>query len=135
MSDKYSPVRPTIPRGLTRHSSALTSTSGIRKYVANIAEMKDIRENDEFSFLENSISSLKKSLSSTTYGIGYIWFVNIMSGISTLHFVYTTYLHPDRQESLVTSAARVELGFALLFVFDWCLNLLVADHPIQHIFG
>jgi hypothetical protein len=89
--------------------------------------MKEEREKDELTFLDNSIKSLKKSLHSTAFGRCYVWFLAVFSGLSTIHFIYTTYA------DLIDYSPRVDLFFACLFAFDWALNLLISDHPMDYI--
>ncbi len=49
-------------------------------------------------------------------------------------FIYQTYLEdePDKHDHYEV-VLLIQFGFAGLFIFDWCLNLFLADHRGKYI--
>jgi hypothetical protein len=129
-------------RGLLQRRSstvrASVSASGSTQYTAALAEVKSDDDEPDMAFAETVKATLKNFLQTTTWtGKLYEWFFVIVSVISTIEYMYQTYevSNPhNTDDKQIYYSHRVELAFALLFGFDWLLNLLIVDHYFNYLF-
>eukprot|EP01036_Dinobryon_divergens_P030222 gene30222-39429_t len=72
---------------------------------------------------------VKHFLYKSTLGIVYNDVMLCISILSCFEFIYQTYLNPNRPEDLkeLHILDYIEKGLAVLFTFDWLLNLFIAD--------
>jgi voltage-gated potassium channel Kch len=114
-----------LPRGLTTRYQRETSISSF------VAMLDRKVEGSWHTVFDSSVVQLKKSLQFTFLGQCYTWSLVLISIASTLQFIYSSYV--DDSFELLNYSSRTELGVTSLFAFDWCLNLVIADHPIDFI--
>lgn len=103
------------------------------KYTAALDAVKSSQEADQDTF-EDLRVKLKKYMSSSTFGAYYENYILFMSILSMFEFIYQTYLEdePDKHEHYEV-LLLIQFGFAGLFIFDWCVNLFLADHRGKYI--
>lgn len=75
---------------------------------------------------------LKKIMAQTWMGRYYENVLLFLSVASCLEYIYQTYLHPsiDEDQHQLYNLAILEIVFASIFAFDWCLNCFLAEHRI-----
>eukprot|EP01038_Epipyxis_sp_PR26KG_P016936 gene16936-23250_t len=77
---------------------------------------------------------LKNFLLTSILGHLYEIFMLVISLLSTLQYIYETYLTTSYQDQSITAVfVEAELAVACLFLFDWSLNVFIADNKIKHI--
>ena len=100
-----------------------------------LAVLKDNSDDDgNKNWLENSRIVIKSFLDNSFWGKCYRYFFLALSIISCFQYIYQTYINDN------TSIGRfqlyiflnLELCIAVLFIFDWCLELFVADYKIAY---
>ena len=98
------------------------------KYVSAL-EQAGVKPETNFT-LEDLRMLVKKAMTQSLFGRFYENVLLFLSLVSCLEVIYATYLHPsiaaDQQKLSVLQ--NVELGFAMLFCFDWVLSLFLAEH-------
>jgi hypothetical protein len=82
----------------------------------------------------------KRFLLTNWLGILYTWGMLALSALSTVQFIYQTYLDPnldpspsDRTDRLLAKMRTFEKVVASVFSFDWCLSLFLADNKTKHV--
>jgi len=104
------------------------------KYSAALANVKPVTsEESKTNLFEEFKTDLKKTLAHSPVGKFYENLILLASVLSTLEYIYETYLtyDPDNQ---MQYARRIELAFVSLFGLDWCLNLIIADQLFDYLF-
>ena len=98
------------------------------KYVSAL-EQAEVKPESNFTW-EDMRMLVKKIITESLFGRFYENILLFLSLVSCLEVIYATYLHPsiasDQQKLNVLQ--NVELGFAMLFCFDWALSLFLAEH-------
>lgn len=120
---------------LRRKDSITTRPSQVSKYSAAIEAFNVSKEEDKDP-LEDARVKLKKFLTHSPAGA---WYEDIMlsiSIVSTIEFIYQTYLFNDieSEKERLFYLQLIELGFAGCFACDWLLNYFLADHKIKYFF-
>jgi hypothetical protein len=101
------------------------------KYVENI-HTTNIDHGSETDFMEVLRQKIKKYMINSTFGQTYDNFLLFLSVVSCFEYIYQTYLHTSIEEDRGTLRFlnSIELVFASVFGFDWCLNCFVAEHRV-----
>lgn len=120
---------------VSRGASAATlvsQSSGLDK-LKKLADSLDPTEYDDKS--KNSVEilrlKLKDFLHNNFFGGVYQMILLVLSVISVFQYIYGTYLDTytsQRINEVQSIMQNIELVFAGIFGFDWCLNLFLADH-------
>lgn len=55
----------------------------------------------------------------------------ISSLVSAMEFMYSTYLNPDHDSLTIYRLNIWEKIISVMFGFDWCVSLFIADHKVQ----
>lgn len=115
--------RSIIPRRLSMKSSKTINE------ILDKADNEVIEDNDK---IEKIRVKLKKFMSTSLVGLYYENILLIMSFISCMEYIYSTYLVESIpiQASILHILAIVELFVAVIFTLDWCLSFFLADHKI-----
>ena len=84
--------------------------------------------------LEERRLQVKKIMTHSKIGKYYENVVLFLSVVSCFEYIYETYLHESVAEDRhqLYALKIVELTFATIFAFDWCLNLFVAEHRVLY---
>jgi len=103
-----------------------------------ISTVTNIRINVAMEGVELTRLATKRFLLTNWLGILYIWGMLVLSAVSTIQFIYQTYidpnLNPSKEESLLFNRMRTfEKVVASVFSFDWCLSLFLADNKTKHV--
>jgi hypothetical protein len=130
-SEKVQPVQ--FPKGLIKRNSFQSRASIVKKYSAVLSGEKR-QQKEEVKFLDNLRFDIKKTLTTTNFGIFYTNGISILSALSALHFIYMTYVDPNDAKDTEDNL-QLELGLAAIFGFDWALRLFVADHVVAYVTG
>lgn len=87
------------------------------------------------SWYETLRLNVKKFLTTSLIGWIYDWTLLVISVLSTLQFIYQTYLDPNIPVDVAQIAlfSILEECFAIVFMFDWTLSFYIADHKLVHI--
>lgn len=111
-----------------------SSSSQASKYSAVIESFKAAKEEDKDVF-EDARVKIKKFLTNSRLGVMYDNIFLVISIISSLEFIYQTYLFDDidEEKESIYYLRLIELGFAGCFAFDWSLNYFLADHKLKFI--
>jgi hypothetical protein len=117
-----------------------TDTSGANSVDTKIRKIADkldtVSGNDDGittkDILENLRIALKNFYLHSWIGKAYNFFMLVLSILSVLEYIYTTYLSLSVTSELAQyNALKVsEVGVASLFAFDWLLSFLLADHKM-----
>lgn len=104
---------------LERNDSATTVASGANN-------------NPSVDYIEVGRQRLKKIMAQSWFGRYYENALLSLSVISCLEYIYQTYLHPsiENDQEQLHHLAVLEIVFASIFAFDWCLNCFLAEHRI-----
>ncbi len=119
--------------GLQFRTSFNARNASVSKYSAAIDAVNNRQQLDHMTTIETMRLDLKKALASSWWGHLYENIVMIISVLSTLEFIYQTYLYGDQEKSQYTVAKVMELSFAFLFGADWLLSFFLADHVFTFI--
>lgn len=117
---------------LRRKDSIVARPTQVSRYSAVIDSFKVKKDDDKDAF-EDARVKMKKFLSHSPMGVIYENVMLVISIISSLEFIYQTYLFHDidSEAERIEYLQLIELGFAGCFAFDWSLNYFLADQKIN----
>lgn len=106
-----------------------------------LAEKEKMRDQgtDWIVMVEKIRVRTKKFMTATVYGKFYSNVLLLLSVLSSLQYIYQTYLksHSSSTKDSIPSQLfffdLVEKALAGLFSFDWTLSFFVADHKLAHV--
>lgn len=84
-------------------------------------------------FFEDARLRLKKGFTSSLPGKVYQYAQIVISVLSCLEFIMQTYIERMNPNEL-HYAQSIEIAFAIVFIADWCLNFILADHAVNFFF-
>ncbi len=126
---------PTLSKvGLQFRNSFNARATSVSKYSAAIEAVNNRQQEDTMTTIETVRLDLKKALAGSWWGHLYENIVTTISVLSTLEFIYQTYLTEQNHQNQYVVAKIMELSFAFLFGADWLLSLFLADHAFTFIF-
>lgn len=118
---------------MTRRDSSIFSDSRLRKIADKLENVSD----DAGSYterlaetIENIRNTMKKLLYSSYIGKLFSVAMLLLSILSVIEYIYTTYLNQESDASQYSALKVLELIVALFFAFDWGLSFFVADHKM-----
>lgn len=118
-----------------RQSFSLRASFSTSKYSKALEQVRTEQEASKYSFEESRIK-LRKYMSTSTFGKYYENIMLALSVISTIEFIHQSYMDPNfsgdvHQLDVLYLMESVFIGF---FLFDWALNLLLADNKFNYFF-
>jgi hypothetical protein len=81
-------------------------------------------EKENLLFIENFRLKTKEFLTHSVIGEFYNNILLLASVFSCGQYLYGTYQKNDNEKDFI------ELGIAIVFTLDWCLNCFIADHKV-----
>lgn len=131
------PPSKSLGRGVTSarfFSTSFTGGLSFKKYSDAIEIERDLRqEDDDINIFEEIRIELKKYLAHSRLGFVYENLIMFISVLSSLHYMYQTYLTEENTKYQYSASQIAELDFAIIFSADWAFNLFLADHRIQYV--
>ncbi len=117
---------------MARRASFATRAIPTFKFSAALEEASAKQE--EAMTLEEWRLYIKKFFNHSKLGKYYENVLILLSLISCFEYIYKTYLHRSDpyDESQIIFLEILELVFAGIFGFDWCLNMFLAEHRILY---
>lgn len=85
---------------------------------------------ESVDYVELCRQRLKKIMAQTRFGCYYENVLLFLSIASCLEYIYQTYLSFDDDRPELNDLAELEIFFAFVFTFDWCLNCFLAEHRL-----
>ncbi len=125
------------PSGVQRRSSfSLRTSFNTAKYTAALENVKTDQDEETDSLEDNRIK-LKKYMSTSQFGKAYENAILALSVMSTIQFIHQSYMDPiyDWDRKQLTVLYRIESVFIGFFLFDWVLNLFMADDKLKYFFS
>ena len=117
---------------MARRASFATRTIPTFKFSAALEQASAKQE--EAMSLEEWRLYIKKFFNHSKFGKYYENALILLSLISCFEYIYKTYL--DRSDphegAQIDSLEVLELIFAGIFGFDWCLNMFLAEHRVLY---
>lgn len=96
-------------------------------------QQPDLEDDDHQSQIDAFRLNLKKFMTTSRFGKSYTDALLVLSILSSLQFVYQTYLDHDNNENELRFLEGVEKFIAGLFSFDWLLSFFMADHKSEFV--
>ena len=125
---------PTRRQPVRRHSFASVGLAVVTDNMLKNAEVAEIEYEEKLQLysLEDIRLKLKKFMSNSTFGVYYENLLLIISVASSLEYIYQSYLDYSRPDDRVVLNIinAIEKVLAVVFMFDWSLNLFMADHKL-----
>ena len=101
-------------------------------YNATFSDALEKLNNSEISNfnLEDFRLKVKKFITNSLPGVIYSNVMLVISIISSIEYIYQTYLDPQVDVTIFSYLTVIEKCMAGLFMADWLLNFFIADHKI-----
>ena len=84
-----------------------------------------------FESWDETRKRIKKRFERSWIGFLYENTLLLMSVVSCLQYIYTSYFDALTDTRLIRTSDIVELAFASAFAFDWVLSFCLADHKVM----
>jgi hypothetical protein len=132
------------PTGITQPVRRNSTSSIDRGVMSNLeSKIRQFTDNDEIVEDDGKIKSqfetlrllTKNMLETSIIGQIYSQVLLGISVLSCLQFIYQTYLDQNTRHgaALLLYFSKLELGIASLFLFDWSLQLFIAENRLVYI--
>jgi hypothetical protein len=128
-----SKAAPSLAKDGRRASFAARNNIPTFKFSAALEHAGDIPE-ESYNFEDFRIS-VKKFFTQSEFGRYYENFLIFLSVVSSLEFIYSTYLHRsiEADRKIIEKLEIVELMYAIIFGSDWALGLFLAEHRVIYL--
>lgn len=103
---------------------------------SKIADQLNVQENErKVDHLEKIRLKTKKFFASSFYGQTYDKFLLVLSILSVMEYIYSTYLHAHKPYQTIQMHyfADWEMALAVTFGMDWMLKFFLADRKITFV--
>jgi len=113
-----------------REAYNLESDIAMAKTMMEITMEKKNKLEVDGEYFEELRIRAKTFMKQSTIGFSYDTMSLLISAVSCLQFIYSTYLDGSVENETIVVSNIMELIFASVFAFDWLLSFFLADHKV-----
>jgi hypothetical protein len=110
--------------GSLSNKSFLTSKTNLDVKLRGLATTLSFEQHEDKQSIEQFRLKTKEFLTHSMIGEFYNNLLLLGSVFSCGQYLYGTYQEDDNEKDYI------ELGIAIIFTLDWCLNCFIADHKV-----
>ena len=127
-------IAPCIMRKAASDKNAASSSElKLTKMLSKLGDSEESSRDVEsiFESWDETRKRIKKRFERSWIGFLYENTLLLMSVVSCLQYIYTSYFDALTDTRLIRTSDIVELAFASAFAFDWVLSFCLADHKVM----